>query len=322
MKIGKTNRFKLGIFVIAGIVIFILGIYLLGKQQNLFRSTLTVLTEFNNVKGLQVGNSVRFLGINAGSVSDISISNDTLVMVEMEIDRKLSQYIREDSKVEIENEGVMGTKIITIQPGTSAAPPIKEDFILSSVSSLTIEEIFGALEGTVDYSTEAAKNLMEVTEKIKNGKGALGKLVNDPTLTESFEKLGVNLIDITEGTKAIVEKANRGDNDLSTLLNQDKITTKLNELLTDADTIAENFKSSAREIDQTSFQINYGEGLVNKLLYDSAFAEDVDTTVVKVKNSVDEIEDVSDKIQGSWILNLFSGEKKEKRKKKREDDGP
>lgn len=312
MKIGKTNTFKLGIFVIAGLIVFILGIYYLGKQQNLFRSTITVLTEFSDVKGLQIGNNVRFLGINAGSVSDISISNDTVVMVKMEVDKELSQYIREDSKVEIENEGVMGTKIISIQPGTTASPLIKENTTLPSLSSLTIEEIFGAMEGTVDYSTQAAKNLMEVTEKVKEGKGALGQLINDPELKKSFDQLGTNLMDITEGAESIIEKADKGDNDLSSLLNENKITIKLNDILIETDTLIEEFKSSAREIDQASRQINQGEGVVNKFLYDSIFAEDIDTTVDRIKDSVEDIKEVSNAVKRSWILNLFSRDKKKK----------
>ncbi len=320
MKISKINTFKLGLYIVAGLIIFFLGIYYLGKQQNLFRSTITVMTEFKNVKGIQVGNSIRFLGINVGSVSDISISNDTVVIVKMELDRKLSQYIREDSKVEIKNEGVMGTKIINIQPGSSQALPIEENAVLPSASSLTIEEIFGSLEGTVHYSTEAAKNLMDVTEKIKSGEGDLGKLINDNTLKVSFDSLSKNLMYITQDAREIVKKANKGDNDLSRLLNRDTITSHLNRILTEADSIAGNLKTSSKEIKKTTQEINHGNGLMNKVLYDSVFAEDVDTSVVKIKNGIDDIIKVSDAIGESWILNIFKRNKGKRNNKTSKED--
>ncbi len=50
---------KLGMFVTIGLVAFILAIYLIGKQQNLFGTTFELQSKFKNVSGLKVGNQVR-----------------------------------------------------------------------------------------------------------------------------------------------------------------------------------------------------------------------------------------------------------------------
>ncbi|MNF96416.1 mce related protein [compost metagenome] len=63
---------KLGMFVTIGLLLFILAVYFIGKQKNLFGSTFNITSEFKTVSGLEVGNNVRFSGINIGTVEEIA----------------------------------------------------------------------------------------------------------------------------------------------------------------------------------------------------------------------------------------------------------
>jgi phospholipid/cholesterol/gamma-HCH transport system substrate-binding protein len=63
-------QWKLGMFVIIGLVLFVTTIYFVGKQKNLFGSTFELTAKFNSVNGY-VGNNVRFSGINIGTVEEI-----------------------------------------------------------------------------------------------------------------------------------------------------------------------------------------------------------------------------------------------------------
>ena len=73
--------YRLGIFVTIGAVILIVGIYLIGDQQNLFGSTFRISSVFSNVNGLQPGNNVRFGGVNVGTVEKIIIVNDVKILL-------------------------------------------------------------------------------------------------------------------------------------------------------------------------------------------------------------------------------------------------
>ncbi|MDF1518599.1 MAG: MCE family protein, partial [Lutibacter sp.] len=65
-----STKFKvrLGLFVAAGFVLFGIAIFLIGRQKNLFNPVFSLSTTFYNVSGLQVGNNIRFSGINVGTV--------------------------------------------------------------------------------------------------------------------------------------------------------------------------------------------------------------------------------------------------------------
>jgi phospholipid/cholesterol/gamma-HCH transport system substrate-binding protein len=53
---SHTQKFKirLGLFVAGGLTLFVIGIFLIGKQKNLFNPEYKLTTTFSNVSGLQM----------------------------------------------------------------------------------------------------------------------------------------------------------------------------------------------------------------------------------------------------------------------------
>ncbi|MEI8086486.1 MAG: MlaD family protein, partial [Paludibacter sp.] len=76
-------KFRLGLFVAGGLTLFVLAIFIIGKQKQLFNPVFRLTSTFNNVSGLQIGNNVRFSGITVGTVDNIQIINDSSVRVNM-----------------------------------------------------------------------------------------------------------------------------------------------------------------------------------------------------------------------------------------------
>ena len=83
---------KLGTFVVTGLVLFVFTIYFVGKQKNIFGNTFHLKSEFKTVSGLKVGNNVRFSGINIGTVNDIDLITDTSVLVDLVIKKEFQQH--------------------------------------------------------------------------------------------------------------------------------------------------------------------------------------------------------------------------------------
>ena len=82
---SHTQKFKvrLGLFVAGGLALFVLAVFIIGKQKNLFNPVFKLTATFYNVGGLQVGNNIRFSGINVGTIDNIFIINDSTVRVDM-----------------------------------------------------------------------------------------------------------------------------------------------------------------------------------------------------------------------------------------------
>jgi phospholipid/cholesterol/gamma-HCH transport system substrate-binding protein len=303
---SKKKQLQLGIFVVAGLLIFVLAVYYLGKQENIFGSGITVYAEFSNAKGLKPGNNVRFLGTSAGYVSGVTVKNDSVIVIAIVVSYDMSRYIRKNATVEIQNEGVMGSKILEIKPGSGDAGIIQDNDLLPSGNTLSIEEVFSALETTVENSIKASENLWLITERIKNGEGALGKFINDTNMNQTIDDIAANVRAITTDAKLLMDKTINDENDIGRFLNDDHFTQKLEGTFVQMDSVMENMQSISHEILKATEAINEGEGVFNKLLYDRNFAIETDTTLSKINNAVDNVSETTDVIKRSWIFNLFS----------------
>jgi phospholipid/cholesterol/gamma-HCH transport system substrate-binding protein len=317
MKKNKNQPLKLGIFVTLGLFIFIVGIYYLGSKQDLFSSTFTVNSYFKDVKGLVQGNNVRYSGINVGTVSKIDIVSDSTILVKMSINDKVREFIRKDSKVEIGSDGLMGSKIVKIHPGSANAGSISDDDELESTNSLDIEEILKEAKVVIDDGQIITKNLVEMTNKLNNGDGDIAKLLNDDEITTKLSQFGDEMISVSQSIDGITRKINRGEGDLGKLVNDTTITHEFHTAMDQFGNIMSRTDTIANELLIFSKSMNNGNGLVNRLVYDSTMADNVDTTIYKVGKSVDNIVDAAETIEKSWIFNLFSGNNKKERQEER-----
>lgn len=88
----ERNAFRLGLFVLSGIFLFIAALFFL-KLGDFFEDRAHVVTLFSeSVQGLAEGSAVKYKGVPVGQVTGITIQvNDKLVRVDMEVD--LSAFI-------------------------------------------------------------------------------------------------------------------------------------------------------------------------------------------------------------------------------------
>jgi len=196
-----TQKFKirLGFFVIGGLTLFVLAIFIIGKQKNLFNPVFKLTTTFYNIGGLQVGNNVRFSGIIVGTVDNIFIINDSTVQIDMLIRKDVWRFIKSDCMVGIGSEGLIGDKLINISQGSNNAPLAKEGQLLESNEPIETDAIMASLQVTAANIEVVTQQLAEIMIKINTGKGTLGRLIQDETIAENLNQTIVNLKKSSKG---------------------------------------------------------------------------------------------------------------------------
>lgn len=191
-------KIKLGLFVLVGLLLFAITIFIIGMQQNLFDSVYRLTTTFGNVSGLQVGNNVRFSGINVGTVSKIDIINDSTVRVDMLIKESVKRFIMTDSEVSIGSEGIIGDRLIIISQGSSLEIAPKNQELASNEPTET-DAIIESLEVTAANAEIISSELAQIVVKINSGKGTLGRLIQDTSIADNLGKTMENLKSSTKG---------------------------------------------------------------------------------------------------------------------------
>jgi len=215
MKTTGSQKLKIGLFTFIGVAVLAFIIFFIGNKRNLFSSTFGVYGNFKNVNGLNVGNNARFAGINVGVVSAITIINDTTVRVDLTLNNTVKKFIKQDCKLNIGSDGLVGDKLIIITPGgITSNKEVVDGGQLQSIPPFDADKLIGKLTGIADNAGTLIQNLASITGKVNSGKGSLGKLLND-------DKIANNL-------NATVRQAQ------ATMANVHTTTTTLNEDLTAA----------------------------------------------------------------------------------------
>jgi len=221
MKTTSSQKIKIGLFTFAGFVVLLLAVFFIGNQKSYFSSTFRVYGTFKNVSGLMVGNNVRFAGINVGVVEAINIVTDSTVRVDLTLNNSVKKFIKTDSKISIGSDGLMGDKLVVIAPGgIKSNQEIEAGGQLTSVNPVDVDKIITKLTRVADNAESLTSDLAQIVGKINNGKGSIGRLLNNDKIARDLE-----------GTVKQAQTTMKGVHATSATLNEDLKAAQSNFLL-------------------------------------------------------------------------------------------
>jgi phospholipid/cholesterol/gamma-HCH transport system substrate-binding protein len=186
-----NQTFRLGLFIVLTLAILVVGVFLIGKKESLFKSTYQVKAEFQNVAGLTDGADVRVAGLHEGSVKHIRLPNraDGKVTVAMDLENGTHNVLKKDSVAAIKSEGLIGDKYVEISFGSDSAPRLIDGDTINSEPPFDISNLTKKASDLLDNAKDAvqdldgtANNMKAISAKINNGTGTVGALINDKTV--------------------------------------------------------------------------------------------------------------------------------------------
>jgi phospholipid/cholesterol/gamma-HCH transport system substrate-binding protein len=204
----ETKNVSIGLFVVGGLVLFGIGMFLIGDRHQVFARHIEYYSEFVNLAGLPTGAKVRVGGMDAGQVLVISVpdSPSSRFRVKWRIDAKLSGLIRADSVATIGTEGVVGETFVAVLPGSARAAraaslatiPSKEPAELSELLTRgnqllgdadgMLKEVDGRLNIALGAVTTAVSNVNDLVVGVKEGRGTAGMLLRDDALAQRLRQ--------------------------------------------------------------------------------------------------------------------------------------
>jgi phospholipid/cholesterol/gamma-HCH transport system substrate-binding protein len=246
MKVTTSQKVKIGIFTLAGILILVIGIFLIGKKKNLFGDTFHIYGTFNNVGGLQVGNNIRFAGINVGTVKDISIISDTLIRVDMVLQSKIKPFLKSNSLASIGSDGLMGDKLITIVAGPDNKVLLSNGGKILTINPLDFDKSIAKLTNMASNAEIISAELAAITMQLRQGKGSMGRLLYRDDLAKGLEGTMVNAQRMTGSLADITGEIKSGKGSLGRLLYNDDLSKSL-------EGTAENAKTTMSTINDAAY---------------------------------------------------------------------
>jgi phospholipid/cholesterol/gamma-HCH transport system substrate-binding protein len=291
--VRKTSeKIKVAVFVITGAILLIVGIYMIGNKQTMFSNNFELFTVLRNANGLQIGNNVRYSGINVGTVGKIEMMNDTTILVSMRVQEKIKQYIKQDAIATISSDGLVGSMFVNIIPGNGATIIISSGDTIKSYSKIGADDMLSTLNVTNENAALLTADLLKITESINDGKGALGVLLNDSTIAVNLKATITNL-KITSGqTIVTMQKLNKTiddysqKNSIASLLFKDSLQAEeLKTIIHNLAVASEGVTATINNLNGVLNDIKQGEGAISTMMYDSAFAIDLKESMHNVNTT-------------------------------------
>ncbi len=293
MKNQGLNTVKLGIFVLAGLVLLIVALYALGKNRNLFGTQFELKTRFRDVNGLLVGNNVRFSGIDVGSVRSVTILNDTTIEVVMNVDRKMKSFIRVNAVASLGTDGLIGNRVINIAPADASAPFVTGGELLPSRGEVNTQQMLQTLSRTNESVAVIADELLVTIQRINNS-AQLTRLLSDESLGYNLKASLLNLNRATANAALLMDNANatlllasEGQGTLATILTDTALAAELRRTVTQLQAVENGARQLAGDLDAVVGAVDRdyreGAGPVGALLRDSIMT-------LRLSNSLDNVE--------------------------------
>src|SRR5271170_4628409 len=125
---------RVGVLLIAALMILVSGIFLIGGKQYLFTSTYRLNAQFGSVVGLDSGAEVRVGGVQSGSVHSVELPTkpSDKITVRMDLDRSTYSIVKQDSIATIETEGLLGNEYVAISFGSDTAANVVDGGTIGS----------------------------------------------------------------------------------------------------------------------------------------------------------------------------------------------
>ncbi|HLK11839.1 MAG TPA: MlaD family protein [Candidatus Binatia bacterium] len=265
-----AKQAKVGLLVLAALVVFMMTILTLGQQQHLFERKVTYEIHFARSNGLQQGALVSLSGVSVGSVSDMRFPADPAaryIQVTVEVNSDVAPRIRENTLASIRTFGLLGDRYVELTPGTTEAPALEPGGIIPSIDPIDYEALFGQSGDIVTNIAEVTAQLKDVLGSIQRGEGLLGAMLRNKEMGEQtladLERTMANLQSTSQSLASILQRVDRGEGIVGHLVRN---TPEGRRLLADA-------AHAARALDQLAGRLSRGTGALPRLFEDPRFGQ-------------------------------------------------
>lgn len=323
MALERTTNLKLGLFVLVGIGVLVLGLYMLGSKRDMFSRTMGVVARFREVNGLRTGNNVRYAGIDVGTVERITIINDTAVEAELRINLDAAAHIRSNAVARIASDGLMGNKLVSIEPGESASTAqtrmITDGDTILTAPGLDTDAMLRSLSRSNDNVVAITTDLRELTRRL-NGEQSLLRLISDSMLVRDagaaiheVKAAATNARLLTERVNRVVLDLQGGKGALGALTTDTIADRQVRRLVENLQQVSDSLALITDRIGLFTNGLDRVGGLGHALTRDTALVKDVKRVIANLDTSSATLSEDLRALQSNWFFRRYFREKQKRR---------
>ena len=307
---GSPRLALVGAFVVGGLLLFAVGLFMIGDRRQLFTEHFEVVADFGNVTGLQVGTDVRLSGLPAGEVTDIVIPRAPggRFQVWMRVREDLHALVRTDSVAAVLTDGLLGAGYIQIRAGTESAPEVADGGTLSGADAIEIADLIE--EGRETFRLVSSE-FVALREQMTATFAGLGETVETTTLLISDVGNDVREVTTTsalfmdaargvmEDTRGILQGVAAGEGSAGKFLTDDALYTHMTGLAGEVEATMRSVRGGAEQFEQIVGGLQGPESAAQRLLVDAG------EVVHHARDAMADLAENTEAMKRNWLLRDF-----------------
>ena len=255
---SRSQLSFVGLFVIGGVLMFAVGVFMIGDRRALFAERFELSADFGNVTGFQIGTRVRVAGFDAGEILRIAIpgSPTDRFLVSMRIREEVRLLVRTDSVVAVLTDGLLGNVFLQIREGTEAASVVESGDRIRGIDAIELADLIE--EGRDTFRTlsteflglrqDFGRTINSLDDTVQSTTLLLNDVGNDVRSMTTVSTLFVDEVrGIAAETRGIIGDVRAGQGTIGRLLTDDA-------LFNQAATAAEDMAGTVRALRETAEQ--------------------------------------------------------------------
>jgi len=258
---ASTDKAAMGAFVVGGLLLFGLGLFLIGDRRMMFSKSAEYYTEFGQLSALAAGAKVRVGGMDAGEVIEVRVPRGpgARFRVTFKVVAKLFPVVRADSVASIATDGLLGNKFLLVDIGTTG--PAQPGSTLPSREPLEIGDVLAKMQqtfATIDLMVDAVTH--DVTNATKSVSGAAAHLDQIMVAAQApIDRFTVATSRFSEDAGAIMARIRAGEGSLGKLLSSDDLYSSLSGSGKDAQRAMADLREASTDVKDLVSRIKAGD---------------------------------------------------------------
>lgn len=302
MQSDKKKEFIVGLVALAGIVMLVVGV-MLGENFSISGTEKTVQFMFPSSGGMKPSAPVVVNGVERGKVTSIENTADS-VLITATLDR--IDDITTNARARISILEITGGKKLEVYPGNSGTA-ITSDFVIRGRTAADLGDLIADVGEVSDDLKSIIKGLDTL---IVNANGLLGDTLLMANLRSTMDDASEtmtrinrivtnneaeinssisNLAELSEELNTAVKE--QKPNIEQIIADMKQVSEKAVTLVEKADTSFDDINKISADVRAIIDDIQNNESLLNKLIYDKALAERLDTVMYNLGTFVEKIEE-------------------------------
>ncbi|MBT8762418.1 MCE family protein [Desulfohalobiaceae bacterium Ax17] len=200
----KSIEVKVGIFLSLILCLSVFILIYIGYKKEIFSSKVSYYVISKTGENIERGIPVRLSGFKIGQVENVFLDNIDYVKVEIKILEKYQKWFRQDSRIILDQEGIIGNSYLKLIPGSEKSEPLVpgSEIILDKVAGLN--EILIQAQPVIEDLKAIVSNVRVITDQFLDKNGTMQKILfNLEQVTEKLQKNRGLIYYLTEAQRPV-----------------------------------------------------------------------------------------------------------------------